>query len=201
MRNALLVLSACLVTLAASFSRAQESSGFTADERARLLGGELVRRDLSRQEGDHYLYGDASWQRIEAPVDVVWAAVVEPDSLTRLVPSLDEARVVEEAGDERVVYVHHSYGIAETSYHVTMHLDHEAHALSFALDPSRPHDVSSGRGHLALTPFRGGTIVEWGMLVDPGTGIVIDLFGPMLSEWLLQPPRCLSDELAGRPSC
>ena len=45
-------------------------------------------------------------------------------------------------------------------------------SLEFHLDASRPHDIRSGRGFLSLSPYRGGTIVSWGMLVDPGAGVV-----------------------------
>lgn len=184
---------------------AQRSSGFDADERAALLAGELVRRDQSHREAGRMIYGGASWQRLDEPPERVWARVTELRALTELIPSVDDARVVhereDESGNERLVWIHHSYGIAETAYHVRMRLDHARRTLSFELDPSRPHDIDAGRGHLELTPYRGGTIVAWGMLVDPGPGLVMDLFGPMLSEWLLLPPRCLRDDLRGAPTC
>jgi hypothetical protein len=180
---------------------AQRSSGFDADERAALLAGELVRRDQSHREAGRMIYGGASWQRLDEPPERVWARVTELRALTELIPSVDDARVVHESGNERLVWIHHSYGIAETAYPVHMRLDHARRTLSFELDPSRPHDIDAGRGHLELTPYRGGTIVAWGMLVDPGPGLVMDLFGPMLSEWLLLPPRCLRDDLRGAPTC
>jgi len=178
-----------------------QSRGFTPDERAALLRGELVRRDLSRREGGRMTYGGASWQRVDAPVETVWTRATQVSVLTSVIPSVDLARVVEERDGERVVYVHHSYGIGETAYHLRMRIDHSAHTLSFELDGSRPHDIVGGRGHMTLSPYRGGTIIEWGMLVDPGSGLVMELFGPMLGEWLLLPPRCLKDELSGSPTC
>jgi hypothetical protein len=195
-----LALGAASLALLAPVS-AQQRSGFAPAERAALLAGELVRRDQSHLEAGRMLYGGASWQRIEAPPERVWERVVELRALTELIPSVDEARLVGEDDASRLVWLHHSYGIAETAYHVRMRLDHERHILSFELDPTRPHDIDAGRGHLELTPYRGGTIVAWGMLVDPGRGLVMDLFGPMLAEWLLLPPRCLRDDLRGAPTC
>jgi carbon monoxide dehydrogenase subunit G len=180
---------------------AQQREGFDAAERAALLGGELVRRERTHPESGRMLYGGSSWQRIAAPPEHVWARVTDVGALTELIPSVDLARLVEEHGDERLVWVHHSYGIAETSYHIRMRLDHAQHAIAFELDRSRPHDIDAGRGYLELTPHRDGTVVAWGMLVDPGRGLVMDLFGPMLGEWLLLPPRCLRDDLRGAPSC
>ncbi len=191
------------MTLLVCASGVAQEGGFSAAERASLVHGELVRRDLSRSEGGHMLYGGASWQRVEAPIDDVWRTASDPAALTHLIPSLDVARVVTTTEATRLVYLHHSYGIAETAYYVTMHFDEPDHSLSFELDASRPHDIRAGRGRMRLTPYRGGTIVEWGMLVDPGAGIVMDLFGPMLSEWLLLPPRCMRDavEPGREPSC
>jgi hypothetical protein len=194
MRRATLLL---LLLLAAAPAAAQDQ--FTAEERRLLLAGELVRRDLSHREGARSLYGGASWQRVEAPIDRVWETALDPRALTRLIPSLDEARVVEEHVDgariSRVLYMHHSYGFAETAYYVRMELDGATRSLELHLDASRPHDIRSGRGFLSLSPYRGGTIVSWGMLVDPGAGVVTQLFGPMLNEWLLLPPRCMRDEV------
>lgn len=194
---------ACALALGAS-ALAQESGGaFTEGERAQLLAGELVRRDISRREGGSHLFGGASWQRVRAPIERVWQTVVDPRAYVRLIPSLDQVRVVEERGDTRVVYMHHSYAIASTSYHAVMRLDHERHEMRFDLDRSRPHDVREGRGFLALSSYRGDTIVAWGMLADVGAGVVQQVFGPFLNQWLLLPPRCLRDEVepGRRSSC
>lgn len=198
-----LVALAVLLLIAGSVSAQERRTPFTDEERRALLAGELVRRDLSRRDGDFQLYGGASWQRVRAPIECVWALATDPDSLTDLIPSLDEARVLEEHDRARIVYMHHSFGIGDTAYHVRMELDDAAHTLRFRLDRSRAHQIREGRGYLTLTPYRGDTIVEWGMLVDPGGGLVGQIFGPMLDEWLLLPPRCVRDALEpGRtPSC
>jgi carbon monoxide dehydrogenase subunit G len=180
-----------------------QDGGFTVEERGHLLAGELVRRDLSRFEGGRMLYGGASWQRVEAPIEDVWQLATDASALTRLIPSLDGARVVQDRDGERLIEMHHSYGLGEARYHIVMRIDPSDHAMQFHLDPSRPHDIRSGNGHMRLSRYRGGTIVEWGMLIDPGGGVVMELFGPMLGEWLLLPPRCMRDEVEpGRePSC
>ncbi len=198
-----LALASLVLWLAIRAPVSAQDGGFTVEERGLLLRGELVRRDLSRLEGGRMLYGGASWQRVEAPIEDVWEVAIDPAALTQLIPSLDGARVVSSHDGERLVEMHHSYGIAETRYHIVMRFDPSDHALRFQLDPSRPHDIRSGYGHMRLTRYRGGTIVEWGMLVDPGAGVVMDLFGPMLGEWLLLPPRCMRDAVEpGRsPSC
>ncbi len=195
---------ACAVAMVCASGAAQDDGGaFTEAEQRTLVGGELLRRDLSHREGDRQLYGGASWQRVHAPIERVWEVATDPRSLTQLIPSLDEARVVSQQDGARVIYMHHSYAIAETSYYVRMEIDDAARSLRFRLDPSRPHDIREGRGFLSLSSYRGDTIVAWGMLVDPGAGVVTQLFGPMLNEWLLLPPRCMRDAVEpGRgPTC
>lgn len=184
-----------VVWLIAAGATAQDRSEFTAEERQRLLGGELVRRDIVRREGRRELYGGASWQLVRAPIDRVWRTVNDPRVYTRLIPSLDRVRVVEREGDRRLLYMHHSYGIGETEYHVVMRANEDEHELRFDLDESRPHDMRAGRGFIQLTPYRGHTIVSWGMLADAGGGIIMQLFAPVLNEWLLLPPRCVRDEI------
>lgn len=192
------VVLAGIAIVACGAATAQDRGGaFDAAERRALVAGELVRRNLSRREGGEQLFGGASWQRVRAPIERVWELATDARALTRLIPSLDEARIVEERGSSRLLYMHHSYGIGAASYYVRMDLDHDARSLRFRVDPSRRHDIRAGRGFLSLSTYRGDTIVAWGMLVDPGSGVVTQIFGPMLNEWLLLPPRRVRDELEG----
>lgn len=192
-----------MIALAVAPAAAQDGGDesrapFTEAERRLLLAGRLVRRDFTRVEGDSVLYGGASWQRVRAPVERVWATASDPSALPRLIPSLDESRVVRPGQRSRTLYMHHSYGPAQASYHVRVELDEGARMMRFELDRSRPRDIRAGRGFLSLSSYQGDTIVEWGMLVDPGGGMVTQLFGSMLGEWLLLPPRCVRDELESR---
>ncbi len=186
------LVAAALATCASALAQGEQ---FTRDERARLIAGELVQRNVSRREGSSRLFGGVSWQRVHAPIETVWATVADPSAYVRLIPSLDEVRVVEDRGDTRVLYMHHSYAIASTAYHAVMRFDAERHEMRFELDRSRPHDVRAGRGFLSLSPYRGDTRVAWGMLADVGAGVVQEVFGPFLNQWLLLPPRCLRDEV------
>jgi carbon monoxide dehydrogenase subunit G len=189
------ILSGVTFMLAAASAGAQDTSEFTARERERLLAGELVRRDISRRENGRELYGGASWQLVRAPIERVWRTVNDPQAYPRLIPSLDRVRVVSEDGDRRTLYMHHSYGIGETEYHIVVRANEAEHAIRFDLDESRPHDMRAGRGFISLTPYRGHTIVSWGMLADAGGGIIMQLFAPVLNDWLLLPPRCVRDEI------
>jgi hypothetical protein len=190
---------ALLLSLALTIpAQAQEATEFSADERRRLLAGELVRRNISRREGANDLFGGASWQLVRAPIEEVWELVNDPRVYPHLIPSLREARVIEEDGATRLVYMRHDYQIMTTAYYARMQVDEENHSLRFRLDTSRPHDMRAGRGFISLSRYRGHTIVAWGMLADIGAGMIMQVFGPFLNEWLLLPPRCVRDELEPR---
>jgi len=189
----LLSLSAALA-LRSSVALGQ-SDAFTAEERRRLVAGELVRRDMTRTDRGARLFGGSSWQRVDAPLERVWAVVREPSRYPRLIPSLETVRVVARRGDEHVLRMHHAFGVGSADYFMRMTIDDATHTIRFALDESRPRDVQAGRGFVSLTPYRGGTIVAWGMLADVGGGMLQQVFGPFLNEWLLKPPRCVRDEI------
>lgn len=184
-------------------SAVAQGGGFAPEERRRLLEGELVTRNVSSRRGGDSMFGGTSWMRVRAPIEQVWRTVREPSAYPQLIPSLARARVVEDRGDERVVHMVHRYAIASTSYYVRMRVNAEAHEIRFELDRSRPHDVRAGRGFVSLSPYQGDTIVSWGMLADVGAGVLQDVFGPFLNQWLLLPPRCVRDvvEPGREPSC
>ncbi|HJL17120.1 MAG TPA: SRPBCC family protein [Sandaracinaceae bacterium LLY-WYZ-13_1] len=189
---------AVLLAIAGLSSRTtaqRDGRAFTADERRRLAAGELVRRDITLDEDGHAMFGGTSFMRVRMPLERVWRVVRDPSIFPRLVPSLEHVEVVARRGDELVLRMHHRYALASTQYHVRMRVDGAARRISFHLDRSRPHDVRAGRGFLELRAWGDDTMVSWGMLADVGAGILQEVFGPFLNEWLLIPPRCLRDEL------
>ncbi|MCB9594629.1 MAG: SRPBCC family protein [Sandaracinaceae bacterium] len=191
-------VAAVLTLLASSLLAASglaQSSEFSPAERRQLLAGELVRRDGGRTEGRSRLFGGTSWIRVRAPIDRVWRTLRDTRVYPRLIPSLERVRVVERTEDGAVLQMHHSMGIATADYYTRMSFDDAEHTVRFELDRSRPSELRSGRGFMTLTAYRGETIVAWGMLADVGAGMIQQLFGPFLNDWMLKPPRCLRDEL------
>jgi carbon monoxide dehydrogenase subunit G len=175
---------------------AQETAEpFSLDEQRRLRAGELVTRDVARREGPFRMQGGTSWNRVHAPIDEVWAMVDDLSAYPRLIPSLDEARLIEEQGDERLIYMRHAYSLATASYYARVHLEPERYHVRFDLDVTRPHDLRAGRGFITLSPFHGDTIVAWGVLADVGGGLVTQVFGSMMQQWMLEVPRCIKNEI------
>ncbi|HJL19391.1 MAG TPA: SRPBCC family protein [Sandaracinaceae bacterium LLY-WYZ-13_1] len=182
------------ISLAAGAAGAQGGGeAFTDTERQRLRAGELVVRDVTRREGPYRMLGGTSWQRVHAPVDQVWAAVNDTDAYGVLIPALERAELVRDDDDERLLRMHHRYSFASASYYARVAIDAERYRMRFDLDRSRPSDLRAGRGFIQLSPYRGDTIVSWGVLADPGGGMVVDVLGPLLHDWMLAVPRCVRD--------
>jgi len=129
--------------------------------------------------------------------------VLDTSAYPRLIPSLQEASVVQESDAERVVHMQHRYSIASAEYYARVRIEEDLHRVRFDLDRSRPHDLRAGRGFLTLSPYRDGTIVTWGALADLGSGMIQNVFGSVLNDWMLRVPRCVRDavEPGRHPSC
>lgn len=194
---------AMFVSLTAAVMVARgEDEEFSPSERQRLRAGELVTRRVSRREGPYRMVGGSSWQRVHAPVDQVWATVLDTSTYTRLIPALQRAEVVREEDDTRLLHMQHRYSFATASYYARARIDAERYHIRFDLDRTRPHDLRAGRGFIAVTPYRGDTIVSWGVLADVGGGVMMEVVGPMLNDWMLAVPRCVREYVEpGHPGC
>lgn len=193
-----------LVASVAAAQRPAAGAPFTAEERERLLAGELVRRPDARREGPYSYIGGTSWIRVAAPREEVWAVIEDVSRYPRLIPGVSEARVVEERGSRRVIYLRHHYSFVSAAYHASVRADRRRWTLTFELDPTRPHDVRDGRGFITLDRYgRGETIVTWGVMADVGAGIITGVFAPVIHDWILKVPWCVRGELepARRQRC
>lgn len=196
-RKAAVLVVCALAAFVAAGAGAQDDDQrpFTRSERHRLQAGELVARHTTRREGPFHYIGGTSWQRVRAPISQVWETVLDVDQYPRLIPSLASARVLEDQGGSRLMRMEHRYSVAHASYFARVAVDHEHHTLRFELDRSRPHDLRAGRGFLSLSEYQGDTIVTWGALADMGGGMVMEVFGPMVRDWVLRVPRCVRDSI------
>lgn len=196
---------AVLVALAlVGTALAQREGGapFTREEREHLVAGQLVRRPETRREGANTYIGGTSWQRVHAPREVVWDAIVNVDNYPRLIPGVDTATLVEQHGARRIVYLRHRYSFVSAAYHAIVNVDRRHWTIRFELDPTRPHDVRDGRGFITLDRYRRNeTIVSWGVMADVGSGIVTGVFAPVIYDWILRVPYCVRGFVEGSSGC
>jgi hypothetical protein len=168
-------------------------SELTRDELRRLERGELVVRPSTERRGELRLVGGTSFQVVSASPDVVWQALLDTQYYRRMLPELQTAEVVREtargAGLTRIVGMAHGRGPALTRYFLSMQIDPRKRDIAFRLDESRPHDIRAAWGFYTARPHGAGkTLLVFGVLVDPGDGVLKTVLRPAVQEWALRVP-------------
>lgn len=190
------------LTLTAAGQTARDHA-FTSEERRALRAGRLVRRPRQHRRGGFRYIGGTSWQRVRAPRRDVWAVVLDVRNYPQLIPAVSEARVVQDRGARRLLFLSHRMSLAQVSYFAWAEVDATSRTIRFELDRSRPHDVRDGRGFLTVDAYGAeASIVTWGVMADPGVGVLTGLIGPSLQDWILRVPWCLRGMVEHRaPGC
>lgn len=187
-------LVACALLFARGSAVARDAATeLTADELSRLERGELVMRESSERRGQLRLIGGTSFQVVNAPVEVVWRALLDTQYYRRMLPELQSAQLVREIagpdGARRVVTLSHGRGPAQASYSIALQIDPVKRDIAFHMDESRPHDIRAAWGFYTLRPYsEGKSLLVFGVLTDPGDGLVRAVLRPAVQEWALKVP-------------
>ncbi|MGF1465731.1 MAG: SRPBCC family protein [Sandaracinaceae bacterium] len=181
------LLAALLLVSSAALA---QGDGFSLAEVHSLDAGELVRRPIMRRRGGLTLIGGTSYQIVEQPVGATWEVLSDLDQYGRMLRSAEEVRVVSSDGERAVLHIRHRYGPVHAQYHLRMALDHEAQAIRFRLDPRRPSDLRAAWGFLETRPYGDGehTLLTWGVMADPGGGLLGGLIRGQIQGWMLEVP-------------
>jgi hypothetical protein len=196
MSRALCTVSTLVFALLAAHTPAvarDAPSELTRDELQRLERGELVVRPSTERRGELRLIGGTAFQVVSASPEVVWQALLDTQYYRRMLPELQSAEVVREtargAGQTRIVGMSHGRGAALTRYFLSMHIDPRKRDIAFRLDESRPHDIRAAWGFYTVRSHGAGkTLLVFGVLVDPGDGVLKTVLRPALQEWALRVP-------------
>jgi hypothetical protein len=157
-------------------------------ELARLGRGELVQRTATEQRGALRLMGGSSWQVIDAAPDVVWTALLDTAHYHRFLPQLADARIVQDGGHTRTVFMQHA-GVLGPSYYLELNVDAARRKISFRLDDRRPHDIRAAWGFYAVRPYAGDrTLLAYGVKADIGDGVVSAVLRSSAHEWMMKVP-------------
>lgn len=194
-----LVAAAALMVGSASAQQA-EGEGFDADERQRLVDGELVVRPVTRRRGQLSLIGGTAWQVVDQPADLTWRAICDAGHWERMLPATEEARVVAHRPGQRTVQISHAMGFVRTRYHLRLSYDHDRRDISFRLDQQRPNDLRAAWGFLSVRPFDDDpnrSLLSWGVMADVGGGMVGGLMRGQVHEWMLRVPETIRTYLHG----
>jgi ribosome-associated toxin RatA of RatAB toxin-antitoxin module len=164
---------------------------FSTAEIDRLQSGKTVRQPLakSRQNG---FYGGTGWAIVDAPANVVFAAIQDWDVYPDVFPRTVSAEELSRDKNRSLVRMKMGYKFLNIEYHLTVKPSREKNTVSFSLVPNRPHDIESAHGYWRLFPQKDGrTLVAYGIAVKIPAGIVTFLGKRLEKE--------LEDSLIGLP--
>lgn len=159
-------------------------------ERASLEAGALVSRPHAERRGSLDLIGGTSYQLIDAPLRVVWSALLDTQYYPRMMPQVAEARLVESKADLRTVFIRQGAGLFERSYYLTVQVRESQGDISFRVDDRRPHNLRAAWGFYNVRSYAAGTktLLSYGVMADLDVGLLGSWMRDDVHEWLLKVP-------------
>jgi hypothetical protein len=162
---------------------------FTADERARLLAGKLVVRATKELRSGLRLIGGASWQIIDAPPESVFRALLDTKHYNRSLPTVSAATLVSEQATLRRVRFEHKKGPIGIAYRMALTIDPQRRDINFKLNDRLDSGLRAAWGFLSAQPYgQGKTLLSYGVLADPGDGLLVGLVRGVIHDWILKVP-------------
>ena len=154
---------------------------FSQKDMEKLQTGRTVKKPLatSRQNG---FYGGTGWAIIDAPADVVWAALQDWRSYPKVYPRTTATKEISRKGNRSLLKVEMGYKFLSIVYHLDVVHDKKNKKISFKMVSNKPHDIEDTRGYWRLFPQKDGrTLVVYAVAVNVPMGI-INLIGPTQEE-------------------
>lgn len=180
---------------------AAQAPEFSAAERKKLAAGEVVRQELatSRRNG---FYGGSGWVIVDAPAEMVMAALVDWNSYVRAFPNTVEVRELSRKGDRSLVRMRLGHPVISVTYHLEMQRDEQKLTLSFKQVSTHPSDLDDIRGYWRLFPQKDGrTLAVYVVAINVPMGIV-NMVGPKFENdtvhGILGVPRYLKRWVEGK---
>lgn len=167
------------------------SRELSTEERASLDQGALVQRPIVERRGSLDLMGGTSYQVINAPLKVVWNALLDVEHYHRMMPSVLEAKLVQGTGaNERTVFMRQGAGPIERAYYLKVRANEERGDITFTVDDARPHNVRAAWGFYTVRPYADGakTLLAYGVMADLDIGALGAFIRGDMHDWLLKVP-------------
>jgi hypothetical protein len=157
---------------------------------AQLQAGKLVARAQAEDRGSLHLMGGSSWQLIDARPSVVFRALMDTHKYTHMLPAVTNSQLLDEAEGTRVVRLEHKRGPVGLSYEVRARFYPERGDITFTLERAPTGAPRAAWGFFSVRPYgRDLTLLSYGVMADPGDGILVGLLRGVVQEWMLQVPR------------
>ena len=178
------------VVLLASAAYAGTGRDLSQQERASLEAGALVSRPQAERRGSLDLIGGTSYQIINAPLRVVWSALLDTQYYPRMMPQVMEAKLVASQDGERTVFMRQGAGPLERAYYLSVRVNEAQGDISFRVDERRPHDLRAAWGFYNVRPYADGnkTLLAYGVMADLNVGLLGSWLRDDVHQWLLKVP-------------
>lgn len=189
-RFLLVLCAASLLGSAVAYAGNGGSRELSQEERASLDKGALVQRPRVERRGSLELMGGTSYQVIDAPLKVVWNALLDTDHYHRMMPRVLEAKVVKDDSTERTVFMRQGAGPFQRTYYLNVRVYPERGDITFSVDEKRPHNVRAAWGFYTVRPYADGakTLLAYGVMADLDVGGIGAFLRDDMHDWLLKVP-------------
>ena len=190
-----------VVSLGAPTTSFSSNDDLTAEDKKLLASGELVMKPKNEQRGAYKLFGGQSWQIIDAPPAVTWAALKDLSGYKNFIPLATESVIKHQDSEETDVAIRQQWGPIDVRYVLQTTLQPEKGAVVFRVDHSQAHDIRAGWGFIRIRPYKENkSLVSFGALVDIGDGVFVSIVRPAVRRDLLRIPYFLKNHLEGAAS-
>ncbi|MCP4599696.1 MAG: hypothetical protein GY847_04015 [Proteobacteria bacterium] len=155
---------------------------FSKNDLERLEIGKTVKKPLAKS-GQGGFFGGTGWALVDAPADIVWAALQDWDAYPDVFPRTVSTKELYRTKEHSLVHMELGYKILSVEYYLNVVRDPDKKMVSFTLVHNRPHDIEETRGYWRLFPQKDGrTLIAYAIAVQVPRGIVVFLGKSMEEE-------------------
>jgi hypothetical protein len=159
------------------------------DEKTKLAAGQLVTRRVEEEKNGLRLIGGSSWQLIKASPDVVFRALLDTPRYDRMLPTVTRAQLISKSPTLRRVKLEHKKGPLGISYRLALTLDAARRDIAFKLNDPLQSGIRAAWGYLTVTAYGDKSLLAYGVMADPGDGLIVGLVRSVIQDWLLRMPE------------
>jgi hypothetical protein len=162
---------------------------FSEAEKKQLAAGQLVTRRVEEEKNGLRLIGGSSWQLIKASPDVVFRALLDTPRYDRMLPTVSRAQLISQAPTLRRVKLEHKKGPLGVSYRLALMLDPARRDITFKLNDALESGIRAAWGYMTVSAWGDKSLLSYGVMADPGDGLIVGLVRGVIQDWLLRVPE------------
>lgn len=192
------IMGFCAVWLCTQVATASEP--LTDADRAALENGDIVKREITYEDGDRKFVGGVAYAIINHPAEEVLRVLRTEASYRDLLPMTKEATVLRQEGKDLLVRMTHGNSLGSASYTCRIRQRAGDNLVRFWLDPRDPHDIDNAWGYFRVTAMGNRSLLTFAAAVDLGDGLMRMLFEERIRKRALRTPENVRELLEHLPA-